>query len=131
MSRGKKLLAAGSCLAVAALAGVLGGRNEPGSTPRLELENLQGDSTKIYYFFDPHCEDCREVEAHHLEALVENQGFLVESVVRIDVTNPAGVQALLNAERLFSFTCPTLAPIILIHGEALCGLEAIQKRLSS
>lgn len=130
MSYTTRILAAGSFLALAVLAVLLGRRYEPVSAPPPEPAILGGDSASIYYFYDPHCEDCREVEAHHLEALAEKQGFPVESVVRIDVTKPAGVQALLDAERFYGFTCKSLAPIILIRGEALCGLEAIQTMTS-
>jgi hypothetical protein len=81
----------------------------------------------FYYFFDPQCDDCKEVEERHLAPLAATRGLEANEVLRIDVTAPTGVQALLEAEKRYGFKCKSLAPTILLEERALCGIEAIRQ----
>lgn len=106
-----------------ALAGC--GRTQPESSAERQVQAEL--SSEIIYFRDPDCPDCHEVERSLLPAILDQEALAPVSVHSIDVTTPAGARALLRMEQTVGLECRVLAPVLVVRGRPLCGIESIRE----
>jgi cytochrome c biogenesis protein CcdA len=82
---------------------------------------------QFYYFYDPNCFECQQVQAQVLEPLVAQYG----ERIRIDernMTDPATFQFLLALEKQFAVVEPGM-PEVFIGKDVLIGGDAIRQSL--
>ena len=98
----------------------------PRPSTKVAVLTAVSSTNEILYFFDPHCPDCKEIEASYLDVLAERAGCLPEEIQRLDATTLEGAQALLAAQGNYGFACNVLAPVLVIRGNGLCGVQQIR-----